>query len=100
MIFSLDVVAMYPSIPTARAPGWVEERCRNYGFNEGLVKWLGKLIRRMLTGNNFMYDEDLYSQESGTVIRASFMCAYTRVVMGKIEEDGLKRWRERRGGRR
>ena len=96
-MFSLDIFAMYLSIPTARAPGWVEERCRNFSLNEGLIKWLGKIIRRMLKGNKFEYDE-LYSQESGTAIGVLFACAYTGVAMGKIEEEGLKHWGERQGG--
>ena len=37
-IFSLDMVAMYRSLPMSRAPGWVEERCRALVWKRD---WLG-----------------------------------------------------------
>ena len=64
------------------------------------MKWLGKLIRQMLGGNTFEYDGKIYSQETGTAIGAPFVCAYSGIVMGRIEEEGIRRWLNRRGGGR
>ena len=65
-------------------------------MEERLVRWLGRIIRRMLKGNNFEYDGEMSSQETGTANGAPFACAYSGVVIGRIEEEGI-RWRERRG---
>ena len=44
----------------------------------------------MLKGNNFEYDEELYSQELGTAIGALFACAYTGVAMRGFRGRGFK----------
>ena len=89
-LFSLDVKAMYPSIPTNRGPGWVAERLREYGLREELVEWLEELLNVLLTTNRFVYDEKTYSQETGTAIGSLMACSYSGIVMAIIEEEGLK----------
>ena len=94
-VFSLDVVAMYPSIPTSRGPNWVAERCLDYGMSRELVEWIKELVVIMLGGNIFVYDGNLYNQKTGTAIGMPFACAYSGIVMGKIKEDGIRKWRGR-----
>ena len=92
------MVNMYPTFPTSRGPSWVAERCLVYGMSSELVDWIKELVIVMLGGNVFMYDGKLYIQKTGTAIGAPFACAYSGIVMGKIEEDSLKRWRCRKEG--
>ena len=47
IIFSLDVVKMYPSIPTDTAPGWIEERCLRFRLGRDLTSWLIKVVKKM-----------------------------------------------------
>ena len=36
----MDVIAMYPSIPSSRAPAWVRKLCLKAGLAPQLVDWL------------------------------------------------------------
>ena len=99
-LFSLDVIAMYPSIPTSRAPGWVKERCLRWGMNVELADWLTRATEVMLAGNSFEYDGELYGQLTGTSIGAPFACGYSGCAMARVEEEGQRRWRGKGGGAR
>ena len=64
-----------------------------------LADWLTRATKVMLAGNSFEYDGALYSQATGTSIGAPFACGYSGCAMGKVEEEGLRRWRRRGRGR-
>ena len=96
-LFSLDVVNMYPSIPSSRAPAWVKERCVSGGMDLAMADWITRAIETMLRCNSFEYDGDLYCLATGTSIGAPFACAYSGVAMGKVEEEGLRNWLGRGG---
>ena len=53
----------------------------------------------MLRRNIFEYDGELYGQDMGTSIGALFVCAYSGVAMANVEEEGLRKWVERDGGK-
>ena len=91
-LFSLDAVAMYPSIPTSRAPGWVKDRCLRGRMSQELADWITRAIQLMLRCNTFEYDGALYSQATGTSIGAPFACDYSGCAMGRVEEEGLRQW--------
>ena len=85
-LFTLDAIAMYPSIPTTRAPEWVKLRCLRYGMDPELVDWIIRAIELLLRCNTFEYDGHLYCQATGTTIGAPCAGSYADCAMAKVCE--------------
>jgi hypothetical protein len=96
-LYTMDVIAMYPSIPSSRAPAWVRRRCLQAGMDPGLVDWLVRAIELMLRSSTFEYDSELYTQTTGCSIGAPFACSYSGVAMAEVEEEGMMKWQNRGG---
>ena len=96
-IFSLDVVALYPSVPTSRGPEVQRKRLLMAGLNPELVDWLTRCTVALLTQNTFEYDGILYTQKDGAGIGQPQACSYAGNYMSNVEEEGLRKW-GRRGG--
>jgi hypothetical protein len=99
-LYSLDIVAMYPSIPTSRAPAVLRQRLLRAGMAPDLAGWLTRLVELMLKSSTFEYDESLYTQATGTSIGAPHAPAYAGIYVGHVEEEGARRWEGRGGARR
>ena len=94
---------MYPSIPTSRAPAVLRRRLLRSGMAADLADWLTRMVELMLKSSTFEYDDNLYTQATGTSIGAPYAPAYAGIYVGEVEEEGTRRWegrdREGRSGR-
>ena len=102
-LYSLDIKAMYPSIPTSRAPAVLRQRLLRSGMAVDLADWLTRMVELMLKSSTFEYDSTLYTQATGTSIGAPYAPSYAGIYVGHVEEEGARRWegrdREGRQGR-
>ena len=100
-LFTVDVVALYPSVPTSRAPEVLKRRLLAAGLKAELVDWVVKSTQVLLKSNTFEYDSGegpkLYTQADGAGIGQANACAYAGIFMAEVEEKALFNWR-RRGG--
>ena len=97
IIFSLDVVALYPSVPTSRGPEVLSQRLLKAGQPRELVDWVTRCSKALLQCNTFEYDSNLYTQKDGAGIGQPQACSYAGIFMAEVEEKGLREYR-RRGG--
>jgi hypothetical protein len=65
ILFSVDVVALYPSVPTLQAPGVLRHQLLRAGLGRDLVDWLVRCTVALLECNTFEYDNRLYTQRPG-----------------------------------
>ena len=102
-LYSLDIKAMYPSIPTSRAPAVLRQRLLRSGMAVDLADWLTRMVELMLKSSTFEYDSTLYTQATGTSIGAPYAPSYAGIYVCSVEEEGARRWegrdREGRQGR-
>ena len=96
-IFSLDVVALYPSVPTSRGPYVLRKRLLKAGLSAGLVDWVTRSTRALLECNTFEYDSKLYTQKDGAGIGQPQACSYAGIFMAEVEEEGLRKYKQRGG---
>ena len=96
--FSLDVVALYPSVPTKGGLKAMEKALTKYGMRREKIDWVKKSMEMVLMSNTFEFEDKLYTQKSGTSIGAPPAGAYAGLFMSEVEEKGLKSWNAR-GGR-
>ena len=96
-IFSLDVVALYPSVPTNKGPGVLKQRLLKAGKPVKLVDWLTRSTEALLKCNTFEFDTNLYTQKNGAGIGQPNACSYAGIYMSDVEEEGLRRYRTRGG---
>ena len=61
-------------------------------MSQELEEWIARAIELMLRCNSFEYDGALYSQAPGTSIGAPFAYGYSGWAIGRLEEEGLRRW--------
>ena len=102
-LFTIDVVALYPSVPTSRAPEVLRKRLQAAGLNHELVDWVVRATLVLLKSNTFEYDNGggpkLYTQADGAGIGQANACAYAGIFMAEVEEQALYRWKKRGGVR-
>ena len=94
-IFSVDVVALYPSVPTERAPEVMRQRLLKAGLGQELVDWVIRCTTALLECNTFEYDGALYTQRDGAGIGQPQAASYAGIFMSFVEEEGLRRWARR-----
>merc|ERR1719234_1559349 len=103
-LFSCDVVALYPSVPTTRGPEVLRKRLLSAGLKRELVDWVVESTLVLLKSNTFEYDDGegakLYTQADGAGIGQANACAYAGIFMAEVEEKALSNWRRRGGGNR
>ena len=94
-IFSLDVVALYPSVPTSRGPAVLKERLLKAKMPAKLVDWITRSTQALLESNTFEYDSNLFTQRDGCGIGQANSCSYSGIYMAEVEEEGLRLFRKR-----
>ena len=96
-LFSCDVVALYPSVPTARGPEVLRKRLLLAGLEKELVDWVVESTLVLLKSNTFEYDDGegpkLFTQADGAGIGQANACAYAGIFMAEVEERALSNWR-------
>ena len=93
-LFVMDVINMYPSIPTSRGPEVLKQALSKAGLGPALVDWLVWATRASLTCNTFEYDNQLYTQREGAAIGGPASCSYSGVFLEHAEAKGLKKFSE------
>ena len=93
-LFTMDVNAMFPSIPTSRGPAVQRRALEKAGLGQSLVDWLTRGTEAVLKYNTFDYDDTLYTQEEGSGIGAPASCSYAGIFMEDVEVEGLRRFKE------
>ena len=79
-LFTCDVVALYPSVPTARAPEVLRKRLLAAGLKQDLVDWVVRSTLVLFKSNTFESDSGegpkLHTQADGAGIGQANACAY------------------------
>ena len=91
---TMDVVAMYLSIPPEEGVEATKCALRKSGMEEEKVQYVGKLLKMVLEYNVFTWGDQLIQQLFGTAIGTSCAPAYSCIYMGKLEEEGFAEWEE------
>ena len=94
---SLDITALYPSIPTKKGLVVLRERLEREGMETRKVNWVVEAMSLILTSNTFSFSGRLHTQASGTSIGSVPAGAYAGVYVEKVEETALEDWRKRPG---
>ena len=97
MPVSLDITALYPSIPTKKGLIVLKERLEREGMETRKVEWVTEAMSLILTLNTFLFSGRLHTQASGTSIGSVLAGAYARLYVDKVEETALEDWRKRPG---
>ena len=92
-MLSLDIEAMYDSIPCGKANGvvlnFIEERI---GWKFGLNRNNVREMLRFITGNYYVaFADKVYKQVKGVPMGARFSCAYAMIYAYEVEKKALKR---------
>ena len=96
-LVSVDVVAMYPSIPAEGERGGVEASRRaldTSGMEAGKVEWVMKLLKVVLQGNMMEWDGALFLQCFGTSIRTSCAPPYSGIYLEELVLKTFSLWEE------
>ena len=96
-VFSLDVVALYPSVPTSQGPEVLRNRLLKAGLSRELVDWVTRCSTALLQCNTFEFDSKLYTQKDGAGIGQPQACSYAGIFMAEVEEEGLRKYKRREG---
>ena len=94
-LFTMDVVDMYPSIPTARGPGVQRTALERAGMDRELVDWVTRATKAVLEYNTFEYDGELFTQQEGAGIGAPASCSYSGIFLEMVETEGIKKFVEK-----
>ena len=91
-LLSMDVTAMYPSIPPAGGVASSERALHRSGMAAGKVDWLVRVLKAVLEYNVFEWDGELYQQLYGTAIGTSCAPAYSGLYMEELTVSAMKDW--------
>ena len=94
---SLDITALYPSIPTKKGLVVLRQRLEREGMEVRKVECVIKAMSLILTLNTFSFSGRLHTQASGTSIGSVPAGAYAGVYVERVEETALENWRKRPG---
>ena len=94
---SLDIVALYTSVPTRKGLVVLRERLEREGMDKAKVDWVVEAMRLVLVANTFEFSSRLHTQQSGTSIRSCSTGSYAGVYVEKVEEKGLEIWKAKEG---
>ena len=85
LLVTLDVTALYPSIPHDDGLAALSEFLVLHGFSEPRCKGVTDLARFVLNNNYFEFDDQLYLQTSGTAIGTKMAPSYAVIFMHILE---------------
>ena len=89
LLVTLDVVALYPSIPHDGGLDALSGFLRENHFSDVVTRGILDLARFVLTRNYFEFDGHLYIQKSGTAIGTVMAVVYAVIYMHKFEVDAI-----------
>ena len=94
---SLDITALYTSIPKKKGLVVLRERLEREGMEARKVNWVVEAMSLILMSNTFSFSGRLHTQASGMSIGSVPAGAYAGVYVEKVEETALEDWRRRPG---
>ena len=90
LIASLDVVSLYPSIPTDDGIRALCQFLLRHGFSQTKAKDICDLVEFVLTRNVFEFNSDIYLQTSGTAMGTRMAPTYAIIYMHMQETQLLR----------
>ena len=97
---TMDVTNLYTNIPAGGKHGGVQsfEKFLNTRTTEEKslmpTEFLIECLKLVLSGNIFMFNDDLYIQKIGTAMGTKLAPTYACLFMGSLEEDFLQtKWK-------
>ena len=88
-LVTLDVQALYPSIPQGAGIWAVSNALKKYRTNPNAQPSNGsiiKLLNHVLTKNNFVFNGEMYHQIKGTAMGTKCAPAFANIYMNQVEE--------------
>ena len=89
LLVTLDVVALYPSIPHDGGLDALTSFLHENHFSNVVTRGIVDLARFVLTRNYFEFDGQLYLQKSGTAIGTVMAVVYSVIYMYKFAVDAI-----------
>ena len=89
LLVTLDVVALYPSIPHSDGLCALRTFLRDADFSPELVSGIHDLTEFILTHNFFEFNNDYYLQTKGTAIGTTMAVVYSIIFMHIFERNAL-----------
>ena len=101
---TVDITALYTNVPTHGAIGGLQ------AFKKALQKrildekskipsmFLVELLKLVLDGNIFEFDNNLWHQQIGTAMGTKIAPTYANIFMGWLEETMLESWSNNKSG--
>ena len=90
--FSMDIVAMYPSVPINQAVKVMARALQREGMAMKELKWTKRVVEAVMKGNTFEFNGKLYNQITGAAIDSPLAGDFCGIFVSEIEEKGLKRY--------
>ena len=91
-LVTIDVVAMYPSIPPREGVLAMRRALQQAGMSVEKVEYLVKVTELVLHSNVFEWDGKLYQQLFGTAIGTPLAPPYSGLYMGELERSAMDEW--------
>ena len=88
--FSIDVEAMYPSIPQNLGLSSAKKALDKRTVRKPSTKNLIQCLKICLTENHFEFNKEYYTQVQGTSIGPKMAPGYACLAMGMMEENFLQ----------
>ena len=96
-MFTMDVVALYPSVPQAKAREAMWESLEKRKEKKIPTKDLIELSELVLRSNEFQFEENNYIQKEGTAIGSKMGKNYACTYMGRWEKEVCEEAERRMG---
>ena len=96
-VISLDVVGLYPSIPTFEASNlvfrFIKDRpeINTFGITYPIIR---EILNVMANNYNVEFNGNIYKQTKGVAMGARFSCAFSIIFMHILETNLVKQWFE------
>ena len=91
-LVTIDVVAMYPSIPPREGLAAMKRALQREGMAVEKIEYLTRLTEMVLNCNVFEWNGKLYQQQFGTAIGTPLAPPYSGLFMGELERTAMEEW--------
>ena len=91
LLVTVDVVALYPSIPHDLGIASLSNFLSARGIDQGKIQGICDMAEFVLKHNVFEFNSQLYLQTSGTAIGTKMAPSYANIVMAEFEQKVLNR---------
>ena len=90
LLVTVDVVALYPSIPHDDGIKCLASFLRSHGVSDATAESICEMAEFVLKRNVFEFQSDLFLQTSGTAIGTKMAPSYANIFMAELEDKFLQ----------